>query len=103
MIDNYLSFRLTSCSSCKKAFGKNSHKILVRTPDYEVIFAKCSGCNRTTKLNFALNPSETVCFATLTDLSFEDANNFLNNEAISIDDVIQVHKALKFDNFSRIG
>lgn len=40
-----------------------------------------------------------VCAGIFTDCEFEDAQRFISAEKISIDDVIDAHNALQFDNF----
>ena len=66
------------------------------------VHVTCAHCAHAMLLAVTARKGGFVCAGVFTDCSFEDAQRFIFGEKISIDDVIDAHNALQFDNFLEI-
>lgn len=63
------------------------------------VHLNCDHCSHAMLLAVSARKGGFVCAGIFTDCEFEDAQRFISAEKISIDDVIDAHNALQFDNF----
>jgi hypothetical protein len=93
---------ITVCPYCTLSYQQQHIRLLKRDAVQSLYHVHCAQCSHDMLVSIFKKKGGILCAGIFTDCVFEDAKRFLDGEKVSIDDVISVHKALKFDNFSKI-
>lgn len=93
---------ITACPYCTLSYRESDVRLLRRERIQSLYHVYCSECCHAMLVSIIKKKGGILCAGVFTDCIFEDAQRFLDAEKVSIDDVISVHKALKFDNFGKM-
>lgn len=96
------SLPLLDCPLCAAALNKPAIAILQQTTHKSVFHFCCQDCHQAMLFTVQQNRAGLSCAGIITDLTAVEAKSFLDSSKISINDVIQVHEALKLDKFLQI-
>lgn len=96
----WLGFMLR-CPICEYKYNLQNIKVLDSQTDDEfneariLIHSECQKCNSSVMFNIDINGPEIFSIGMVTDLTSNDSNKFSDLSAISANDVIGIHQALK--------
>ena len=85
------------CSVCSHDFKQGSLIVLEENQQQSVFHASCSNCKTATMIFLSSTHSGLVSLGMATDLNQEEVRKFFGQEAVNVDEVIDVH-SLFFKN-----
>jgi hypothetical protein len=94
--NNLQSF--VKCSACGYDFKQESLMILEENQQQSIFHAACPNCQTATMIFLASTHSGLVSLGMATDLDRAEAKKFFGQEAVNVDEVIDVHSCLFQDN-----
>jgi ribosomal protein S27E len=86
---------LMHCSVCNKKYEPAKALVLEEEENHTVLHMTCPECAASTVVFVSASQWGVVSMGVLTDLEGGEARNLFRNEAISSDQVIEVHNFLK--------
>lgn len=86
------------CSVCSHDFRQESLIVLEENQQQSIFHASCLNCKTATVIFLASTYSGLVSLGMATDLDREEAEKFFGQEAVNVDEVIDVHSYLFQDN-----
>jgi len=86
---------LTKCPQCTKKYRFNKALVLDEKDDQTTFHLTCSNCHTSTLVFVSMGQYGIVSLGMITDLDREEAKKLFRNEAISANQVIDVHQYLK--------
>lgn len=89
----------TQCPYCMMPYGQEAARVLKTVSRRKIVHLTCEFCSHSMLISLIQRKGGFVCAGMFTDCGPEDAQKFIEAEKISIDDVIDAHNALQFDNF----
>ena len=93
---------LTVCPHCQASYRRRDIHLIENSKIGKVYHLICPICTRAMIFSLQNYPQGIAAAGLFTDCNFSDAQRFINAQAVSADDVISVHSALKLDNFFNI-
>lgn len=98
MASSYFSSMLP-CAKCNLLFSDAQAKVVHRSKKREILHVVCIACKSATLLSVVKMGPGMQVVGIQTDCDYEDTKQWLKAEAVSVEDVLNVHQALKLDNF----
>jgi hypothetical protein len=86
---------LICCPVCNKKYKPAKMLVLDEDDKRTTLHMTCDGCGATSLVFVSMGQFGVVSFGVLTDLEQEEARRVFQREAISSDQVIEVHQFLK--------
>ena len=93
---------LAECPYCSEPYRTSAARLVKRSAKKSVIHISCARCKQAMLLGVTKRREGIICAGLLTDCNFNDSIRFLKAEKVSVDDVINTHRALKLDKFLEI-
>lgn len=94
--------RLVSfCPSCEAKCEEMDVKKLAEEGETEYVHVYCNKCRHSVLAAVEVHKVGANSIGFLTDLSFEDATKFRKNQAVSINDVIDLHTSVENGSLER--
>lgn len=82
------------CSACSYAFDREGLIILEENKQQSIFHALCPKCKTATLVFLSSNQAGLISLGMATDLNQEEAERFFGQEAVNVDEVIDVHSLL---------
>ncbi len=89
---------LIHCPVCNKEYRPAKMLLLDQEEKRSTLHLTCDACGASTLVYVSLSPMGVVSMGVLTDLDQSEARELFKEEAISSDDVLEVHEFLKHHN-----
>lgn len=86
------------CSVCSRDFKQENLIILEENQQQNIFHAFCPNCQTATMIFLSSTHSGLVSLGMATDLNQEEAKKFFGQEALNVDEVIDVHSLLFRNN-----
>jgi len=93
--DNFNFF--IKCSICSHDFSQENLIVLEENQQQSIFHASCPNCKTATMIFLSSTHSGLISLGMATDLDQEEAKKFFGQEAVNVDEVIDVH-SLFFKN-----
>jgi ribosomal protein S27E len=82
------------CSVCNQDFKQENLMVLEENQQQSIFHALCPNCKTATMIFLSSTHSGLVSLGMATDLNQEEAKKFFGQEAVNVDEVIDVHSLL---------
>lgn len=86
---------LTKCPLCQKEYGNFNITILDQKRGKATLHLKCEYCQTASLVFVIVNQSGILSLGMVTDVTKEEAKSMMNREAVSVDEVAEIHDQLK--------
>jgi hypothetical protein len=80
------------CSFCNGSFSPEDLVVLEQSERQTVFHALCAHCHQAIIIFLSFTPGGLVSLGLITDLNREEARRFFGQEAVSADEVIDLHE-----------
>jgi hypothetical protein len=86
---------LAKCPICNKKYGQAKILVLEEVANKTTLHVTCGSCKTSSLVFISSGKMGIVSLGMLTDLTTEEARGIFKGEAVSVDQVIDVHEYLK--------
>ncbi len=91
-----------ACPKCRAAYPTGGLVLVDRREIEDIFHGECAECKLSMLFSMKEVDGVLQILGLPTDLNRSEVLRFWQNEAVSVDDVIAVHNALKLDSFIKI-